>query len=176
MFKCFQNMLNQRFFRHSSSCFMRLISPATPEQKWRFCHLFVIQMTQKIQLFPNISSICLPYSFGGLKWQKRGFCSIFVISRTKIRIKKFSFLAMTTIGIQNPKLIVTNDYQPFLANFEWFLAHFQISDVKPKLSQFKQKVRKNGIFWNKNLFKKFFLRLFLSPNPSYAKKFGQKGL
>ena len=39
---------------------------------------------------------------------------------------------MTTIGIQNSKLIVTNDYQQFLPHFEWFLAHFQISDVKPK--------------------------------------------
>ena len=29
---------------------------------------------------------------------------------------------MTTIGIQNPKLIVTNDYQQFLAHFEWFLS------------------------------------------------------
>ena len=41
---------------------------------------------------------------------------------------------MTTIGIQNPKLIVTNDYQQFLAHFEWFLALFHISDVKPDLS------------------------------------------
>ena len=40
---------------------------------------------------------------------------------------------MTTIGIQNPKLIVTNDYQQFLAHFDWFLALFQISDVKPEL-------------------------------------------
>ena len=35
---------------------------------------------------------------------------------------------MNTIGIQNPKLIVTNDYQQFLAQFEWFLALFQISE------------------------------------------------
>ena len=67
---------------------------------------------------------------------------------------------MTTISIQNPKLIVTNDYQQFLPHFEWFLAHLQISDVKPELSKFKQKVRKNGIFWTKNLFQKNFLRLF----------------
>ena len=40
---------------------------------------------------------------------------------------------MNTIGIQNPKLIVTNDYQQFLAHFEWFLALFQISDVNPEL-------------------------------------------
>ena len=33
---------------------------------------------------------------------------------------------MTTIGIQNPKLIVTNDYQQFLAHFDWFLSLFQI--------------------------------------------------
>ena len=57
-------------------------------------------------------------------------------------LKKFDFsqvssifkAKMTTIGIQNPKLIVTNDYQQFLPHFEWFLAHFQISDVKPELS------------------------------------------
>ena len=41
---------------------------------------------------------------------------------------------MTIIGIQNPKLIVTNDYQQFLPHFEWFLAQFQISDVKPEFS------------------------------------------
>ena len=41
---------------------------------------------------------------------------------------------MTTIGIQNPKLIVTNNYQQFLAHFEWFLELFHISDVKPELS------------------------------------------
>ena len=37
---------------------------------------------------------------------------------------------MTKIGIPNPKLNVTNDYQHFLAHFEWFLSLFQISDVK----------------------------------------------
>ena len=41
---------------------------------------------------------------------------------------------MTTIGIQNPKLIVIKDYQQFLAHFEWFLARFHISDAKPELS------------------------------------------
>ena len=83
---------------------------------------------------------------------------------------------MNTIGIQNPKLIVTNDYQQFLAHFEWFLALFQISDVKPELSPVELKVCKNGIFWAKNLFQKNFSRLFLSPNQSYVKKSGQKGL
>jgi len=83
---------------------------------------------------------------------------------------------MTNIGIQNPKLIVTNDYQQFLAHFDWFLSIFQISDVKPELSPVKLKVRKNGIFWAKNLFQKKFPRLFLSPNKSYVKKLGQNGL
>ena len=54
---------------------------------------------------------------------------------------------MTKIGIQNPKLIVTNDYQQFLAHFDWFLSIFQISDVKPELLPVKLKVCKNGIFW-----------------------------
>ena len=83
---------------------------------------------------------------------------------------------MNTIGIQNPKLIVTNDYQQFLAHFEWFLALFQISDVKPELSPVELKVCKNGLIWAKNLFQKNFLRLFLSPNHSYVKKLGQKSL
>ena len=81
---------------------------------------------------------------------------------------------MNTIGIQNPKLIVTNDYQQFLAHFEWFLALFQISDVKPELLPVKLKVCKNGIFGAKNLFQKNFPRLFLSPNKSYVKKLGSK--
>ena len=83
---------------------------------------------------------------------------------------------MNTIGIQNPKLIVTNDYQQFLAHFEWFLALIQISNVKPELSSVELKVSKNGIFWAKNLFQKNFSRLFLSPNQSYVKKLGKKGL
>ena len=77
---------------------------------------------------------------------------------------------MNTIGIQNPKLIVTNDYQQFLAHFDCFLALFQISDVNPELLPVKLKVCKNGIFWAKNLFQNFFSRLFLSPNKSYALK------
>ena len=81
---------------------------------------------------------------------------------------------MNTNGIQNPKLIVTNDYQKFLAHFEWFLALFQISDVKPELLPVELKVSKNSIFWAKNLFKKIFPRLFLSPNQSYVKKIGSK--
>jgi len=71
---------------------------------------------------------------------------------------------MNTIGIQNPKLIVTNDYQQFLAHFEWFLALFQISDVKPELSPVELKVCKNGIFWAKNLFQKNVLGYFCPPN------------
>ena len=63
---------------------------------------------------------------------------------------------MNTIGIQNPKLIVTNDYQQFLVHFEWFLALFQISDVKPELLLVELKVCKNGIFLAKNLFQKIF--------------------
>ena len=83
---------------------------------------------------------------------------------------------MTPNGIQNPKQIVTNDYQQFLAYFEWFLSLFQISYVKPGLLPIKLKVRKNGIFWSKSQFKKNFSRLFLNPNQSYVKKLGQNGL
>ena len=48
---------------------------------------------------------------------------------------------MTKFCIQNPKLIVTNDNQQFLAHFDWFLSIFQISDVKPELLPVKLKVR-----------------------------------
>ena len=48
----------------------------------------------------------------------------------------------TKVDIQNPKQIVTNDFQQFLAHFEWFLSRFQISDVK---HEFLLKVRKYGI-------------------------------
>ena len=82
----------------------------------------------------------------------------------------------TKIEIKNPKLIVTNNYQQYLAHFEWFISLFQISDVKPELSPVKLKVSKNGIFWAKNLFQKIFPRLFLSPNHSSVKKSGQKVL
>ena len=58
---------------------------------------------------------------------------------------------MTKIGIQNPELIDTNDYQQFLTHFDWFLSLFQISDVKPELSLVKLKVRKKGFSWAKNL-------------------------
>ena len=70
---------------------------------------------------------------------------------------------MNTIGIQNPKLIVTNDYQQFLAHFNWFLSLLQISVVKPELLLVELKVCKNGIFWAKNLFKKIFLGYFCPP-------------
>ena len=83
---------------------------------------------------------------------------------------------MNTIGIQNPKLIVTNDFQQFLTHFEWFLALFQISDVKPALSLVELKVCKNGIFWAKNLISDNFPRLFWSPNPNYVKNLGQNDL
>ena len=59
---------------------------------------------------------------------------------------------MTKIDILNPKLIIPDDYQQFWVHFEWFLALFHISDEKWLLSQFKQKVRKNGTFWSQNPF------------------------
>ena len=83
---------------------------------------------------------------------------------------------MTNIDIQNPKLIVTNDYQKFWAYFDWFLSLFQISDVKPELLPVELKVSKNGNFWAKNLFQKIFPMLFWSPNQSHLKKIGQKCL
>ena len=67
---------------------------------------------------------------------------------------------MTTIGIQNTNIIVTNDYRQFLAHFEGFLALSQISDVKPELLAVELKVCKNGIFGLKTYLKKNFLGHF----------------
>ena len=44
----------------------------------------------------------------------------------KIRFFGLFRAKMTTIAIQNPKLIVDNDYQLFSTHFEWFLALFLI--------------------------------------------------
>ena len=51
---------------------------------------------------------------------------------------------MTKIGIPNPKLNVTNDYQQFLEHFEWFLSLFQISDTKHELLLVKLKLHRAG--------------------------------
>ena len=51
-----------------------------------------------------------------------------------IRFLAFFEAKMTKIDLLNQKLIVTNDYQRFLAHLDWFLAIFHISDVKPELS------------------------------------------
>ena len=82
---------------------------------------------------------------------------------------------MTKIDILNPKLIVPDDYQQFWVHFEWFLALFHISDENWLLSQFEQKVRKNGTFWSQNPFKKNFLGYFYPPTLPMQKKTGQNG-
>ena len=108
-----------------------------------------------------------------------GFHGIFVSSVTKFWIKKMRCFGLfrakrSEIGIQNPKLIVTYDYQQFLVHFDWFLSlKFQIKKTCIVTSQAKSK--KNGIFCAKNLFQKFFSKLFLSPNQSYVKKNQVKG-
>ena len=61
---------------------------------------------------------CLSYPFEGLKWWKKGFYCIFVVSGDKFQILKFGFLAffkakMTKIDIWNPKLIVLKEHQQF---------------------------------------------------------------
>ena len=102
---------------------------------------FIAQLRLWIQMTMRLP----PILFGGLKMAKKGFLQHFCCRRDQNSDPKIRFFGlfrakMTIIGIQNPKLIVTNDYQQFLPHFEWFLAHFQISDAKPELSQFKQKV------------------------------------
>ena len=70
---------------------------------------------------------------------------------------------MTKIGIQNSKLIVTNDYQKFWAHFYWFLSLFQISDIKPELSPVELKVCIMAVLGLKTYFKKNFLGYFGPP-------------
>ena len=80
---------------------------------------------------------------------------------------------MTKIGIQNPKLIVTNDYQQLLAHFEWFSSLFQISDVKHEFLLVKLKVCKNSISGAKNLILKKIPRFFV-PKSKLCEKFGSE--
>ena len=76
---------------------------------------------------------------------------------------------MIKINILNQKLIVTNDYQQFWVNFEWFLSLFQISDVK-LLLLIKLKQPNMVLFGLKSYFNKRFPRLFYHPpHPSYEK-------
>ena len=70
---------------------------------------------------------------------------------------------MTKTGTKNPKQIVANDYQQFLAHFEWFVSLYQISDVKHEFLQVKQKLCKNCIFWAKNLVFENFPGLYVFP-------------
>ena len=78
---------------------------------------------QKIWLFPNIYDNAFYTLLGSQNGLQMGFYSIFVFLGTKIQIGAFFGLfraKMNTIGIQNPKIIVTNDYQQFLAPFDCF--------------------------------------------------------
>ena len=54
----------------------------------------------------------------------------------------------------NGKLSPINDYQQYLAHFDWFLSPFQISDVKHEFLLVKLKKRKNsqGYFVPKSKF------------------------
>ena len=77
---------------------------------------------------------------------------------------------MTEIDILIPKLIVPDDYQQILVHIEWFLALFHVFVEKWLMLPVEQKLRKNGTYWSQNPFYFFFPRLFLPPNPNYAKK------
>ena len=59
---------------------------------------------------------------------------------------------MTKIDVQNPKLIVPDDYQQFWEHFEWFLGLFHIFDEKWLVLPAEQKVCKTGTFWSQNPF------------------------
>ena len=78
-----------------------------PEQNSCFWHLFVIQMTQKIWLSPNIIDNASHTLSGSQNDLKMGFYSIFVIGGTKIWIWKCSILAYDHNWHPKPK---TNCY------------------------------------------------------------------
>ena len=69
---------------------------------------------------------------------KKGFKSVFIVCVTNFRINKLVFFAffeakVTKIDIPNPKLIGSNDYQPFYIQILWFvLAVFLIMIRKSK--------------------------------------------
>ena len=81
--------------------------------------------------------------------QKRVSIAFFSLAETKLKCGFSAIFGalMTKIDIQNPKLIVTNDYQQFLVHFEYFLSLFQISDEKLEFLLVMLKVPKNGIFF-----------------------------
>ena len=77
----------------------------------------------KIDFFPNVYDNASHTLLGSQNGLLMGFYSIFVVGGTKIWIQKgvvFGLFRakMTTIDIQNQKLIVSNDYQPLLAHFD----------------------------------------------------------
>ena len=78
---------------------------------------------------------------------------------------------MIKINILNQKLIVTDDYQQFWVNFEWFLSLFQISCVN---GYCKAKSKQKRYFLvSKTHFKILFLGYFI-PQLFLCKKLGQK--
>ena len=87
----------------------------------------------------------------------------------KMRFFCLFWAKMTKIGIQNLKLIVTNDYQKFWAHFDWFLSLFQISDVKPGLLPVKLKVRKIAFFGLKAYFLGYFCPLIKVMSKNWVK-------
>ena len=67
--------------------------------------------------------------------KKNGFIKHFCCWQNHFKIMKFGFLALFKAKmIKDPKLIISNDYQQFWVNFEWFLALFHISDENWLLS------------------------------------------
>ena len=66
----------------------------TPEQKSRFWHLLVIQITRKNLTFPKYLWQCLPYSFGVSKWPKNGFLYHFCRWRDENSDPKMRFFGL----------------------------------------------------------------------------------
>ena len=64
---------------------------APPEQNRQFKHLLVIQLSQKILLFPEPYGDASHTLLGAQNSQKSGFYSIFVVGGDNFQIIKFGF-------------------------------------------------------------------------------------
>ena len=96
-----------------------------PEQYWQFQHFFWSNWALKIDF--SCKPIRMPIiAFRGLEMVKKGVSIAFLLlAVTNSGSCNFFFLAfleakMTKIDILNQKLIVSNDYQQFWVQFEWF--------------------------------------------------------
>ena len=85
IFKFWKKIFHKRFIQLYTFFHFNYVNPtrgrealkAPTEKKLHFWHHFVIQLSPKNLTFLSYLWKCLPYYFGGSKWPKKGFYSIF---------------------------------------------------------------------------------------------------